>query len=147
MQVREQKILDAIWPDRILFGEWCYAVHTVVYTRLPDWFIGFDVYDLSAGRFWDSSRRDALLASIGLHAVPRLARARFTLDAIEGMLSNRSRFSDGYVEGVIIRRESGGFTTDRAKLVRADFTQGIGEHWSRGPLRRNSLATDASQQP
>ena len=29
----------------ILFGEWCYAQHSIFYDRLPDWFLGFDIYD------------------------------------------------------------------------------------------------------
>lgn len=47
------------------------------------------------------------------------------------------------MEGVVVRQESGSFTTARAKLVRAEFAQAIGEHWSRGPLRRNKLAEGA----
>ncbi|HNO75924.1 RNA ligase family protein [Nitrosomonas mobilis] len=35
----------------ILFGEWCYAQHSVFYDRLPDWFLGFDIYDKQSGRF------------------------------------------------------------------------------------------------
>ena len=32
-------------PDIVLFGEWMYAKHSIHYTRLPDYFIAFDVYD------------------------------------------------------------------------------------------------------
>src|SRR5690606_8447222 len=41
---------DRLPPDHVLFGEWCYAKHTVPYDRLPDWFVGFDVYDPAARR-------------------------------------------------------------------------------------------------
>jgi hypothetical protein len=44
------------------------------------------------------------------------------------------------MEGVVVRQESGGLTTARAKLVRVEFAQAIEEHWSRGFLRRNKLA-------
>jgi ATP-dependent RNA circularization protein (DNA/RNA ligase family) len=142
---RESALLDALGPDRMLFGEWCYAVHSVVYERLPDWFLGFDVYDRSVGTFWDSSRRDALLTSLGLHPAPRIAQGHFTIEAIERLLSSASQVGGSMIEGVIVRRESGGFTTARAKLVRAEFTQAIEEHWSRGPLRRNSLANGATR--
>lgn len=140
MQVRERALMDALWPDRILFGEWCYAVHSMLYTDLPDWFLGFDVYDLSVARFWDTARRDSLLSALDLHSVPRIAKGHFTIEMVKRMLSNRSGVSNGEVEGLILRRESGGFTTARAKLVRAEFTQAIEEHWSRGPLRRNQLS-------
>jgi hypothetical protein len=139
LRAREPALGEALGPDRMLFGEWCYAVHSVAYERLPDWFLGFDVYDRSVNRFWDTSRRDALLATLRLHPVPRIVRGHFTLEAIEQLLSNPSQVGDSGVEGLVVRRESGGFTTARAKLVRAEFTQAIGEHWSRGPLRRNEL--------
>ena len=140
VQAREPTLVDALWPDRILFGEWCYAVHSTVYARLPDWFLGFDVYDLAVARFLDTSRREALLTTLGLHSVPRIGKGKFTIEAIKRLLSNTSRVGDGNVEGLIIRQESGGFTTARAKLVRAEFTQAIDAHWSRGPLRRNKMA-------
>ena len=41
----------AITPNLMLFGEWCAARHSLDYATLPDWFLLFDVYDRSAGRF------------------------------------------------------------------------------------------------
>lgn len=40
---------------------------------------------------------------------------------------------------------SGQWLQARAKLVRSDFVQGIQQHWSMGPLRRNTLAAWPSQ--
>ncbi|WP_257945770.1 RNA ligase family protein, partial [Pseudomonas plecoglossicida] len=54
-----------------LFGEWCAARHSLDYGTLPDWFLLFDVYDRSTGRFWSTVRRDALAAEAGLATVPR----------------------------------------------------------------------------
>ena len=34
---------STIYRHVILFGEWGYAVHSVRYTHLPDWFLAFDV--------------------------------------------------------------------------------------------------------
>ena len=30
-----EALVDALWPDLVLFGEWCYAIHSVEYTKLP----------------------------------------------------------------------------------------------------------------
>jgi len=147
LPARESALVDALWPDRMLFGEWCYAVHSVPYGRLPDWFLGFDVYDRSVEKFWDTSRRDALLTTLRLHPTPRIARGHFTAKAVEPLLASPSRVGDGGVEGLVIRRESSGFTTARAKLVRAEFTQAIEGHWSRGRLRRNALVNGAAPSP
>lgn len=136
--VREHALVNALWPDLMLFGEWCTTVHSVAYDALPDWFLGFDVYDRAEARFWATGKRDALLAELGLCAVPRLATGRFTLEGLEAALDG-SRVGSGPMEGIVVRREAAGWTTERAKLVRATFTQGIEEHWSRGPLERNAL--------
>lgn len=144
LQVRETTFVDALRPDLMLFGEWCHAVHSVTYNHLPDWLLGFDVYDRSADRFWDTTRRDELLAALGLHPVPRIACGRFSIDGVGALLSSKSSVGDEFVEGVVVRSEVDGFTTARAKLVRAEFTQTIDEHWSRKPMRRNELAGGAT---
>lgn len=135
---RKQSLLDALWPDRILFGEWCVAVHSIEYDRLPDWFLGFDVFDRTEAGFWDTGRRDALLAELELFPVPRLGVGRFDLPALEALIAD-SRCGSGPMEGLIARREADGMTAQRGKLVRAEFTQHIESHWSRGRLRRNAL--------
>jgi hypothetical protein len=141
---RHAALRDALQPDRILFGEWCYATHAIRYTRLPDWFLAFDVYDAASGEFWSVERRDELADALGIVVVPRVAAGRFTLDELIGLLGP-SRFADGPAEGVYVRREEGGRLVARAKLVRAEFTAAIDEHWSRKALQRNLLATETSQ--
>ena len=133
------RLLDTLTPDLIVFGEWCYATHSVSYTQLPDWFVGFDVYDRSADRFWSVDRRNVLMAAIGATVVPRRAEGRFDLTGLVALLG-RSQFADGPSEGIYVRRDDDGWLTRRAKLVRAEFTQAIGEHWSRQGVRPNSRA-------
>lgn len=136
-------LVDALWPDLMLFGEWCHAVHSIRYDHLPDWFLGFDVYDRSVGEFWDSARRDTLLRSLGLSAVPRLGHGHFDLRLLTATLG-RSALTDGPMEGLVVRHELGGRTLARAKLVNAAFTQAIDAHWSKGTLIRNTLATNGA---
>lgn len=135
---RREALVDALWPDRLLFGEWCRAVHSVPYDALPDWFLGFDVYDRSAGRFLDTRQRDALLQRAGLHPVPSLGRGRFDLHALLSLLG-RSRLGQAPMEGLVVRSEQDGWLTARAKLVRAEFIQAIDTHWSRGAIVQNRL--------
>ncbi len=135
---RAVRLADALWPDLMLFGEWCYAVHSVRYDRLPDWFVGFDVYDRAAGRFWSADRRNALLAALGLASVPEIGRGRFTVEALVAKLAH-SAFGDVPAEGLYVRVEDAEWLRDRAKLVRAEFVQAIDEHWSRRALESNRL--------
>lgn len=143
LSVRHDALLDALSSNLILFGEWCYAKHSIHYTRLPDWFVAFDVYDRMAAQFWSVERRDAFVLDLGLAVVPRLAHGRFDLEGIKSLLGP-SRFSDGPSEGLCVRLDVGGYLQGRAKLVRAEFTQAISEHWTRAPIRPNGLAPLAS---
>lgn len=139
LSARENDIAEALFPDLMLFGEWCYATHSVTYTKLPDWFLAFDIYDRSRDEFWATERRDELVARLGLQVVPRLAVGRYTLPELRRFLQE-SRLTDGPPEGVYVRRETSEHLVARAKLVRPEFVQTIGEHWSRQALRTNRLA-------
>jgi ATP-dependent RNA circularization protein (DNA/RNA ligase family) len=122
----------------MLFGEWCAARHSLDYTRLPDWFLLFDVLETTTGHFWSSIRRNALAAQVGLATTPQLSSGRFKLAELTAKLDSwPSRFRDGPLEGIVVRREPAHWCESRAKLVRADFTQAIGEHWRHRRLEWN----------
>lgn len=141
LAARNQDLVEALWPDLVLFGEWCYAVHGVRYTRLPDWFLAFDVYDRATGEFWSVERRNELASRINVEVVPQLGHGVFGLDRLREFLG-RSQLGDGPAEGLYIRCEKQGRIVMRAKLVRAEFIQAIGEHWSKRPLEANRLDAD-----
>lgn len=139
---RRSDLEAALFPDLMLFGEWCYAVHSVVYNRLPDWFLAFDVYDRAAERFWSVPRRDELVRRLGLTLIPRVAAGLFDLAGLQ-RLFGKSKLADAPAEGVYVRADDGDHLVGRAKLVRPEFTQAIDEHWSRRGMRTNSLAVRA----
>lgn len=138
LEAHRSRLSDALFPNLILFGEWCWAMHSVHYTRLPDWFLAFDVYDRARGMFWSVARRDALVLELELRAVPHLDAGRFTLAALTALLGP-SQLTDGPAEGLYIRRDEGDHLAARAKLVRPEFVHSIGEHWSRRVIRPNEL--------
>ncbi|HBO9977347.1 TPA: RNA ligase family protein [Pseudomonas aeruginosa] len=128
-------------PELILFGEWCAARHSLDYGTLPDWFLLFDVYDRSTGRFWSTVRRDALAAEAGLATVPRVLTGHATLESLKQLvLDVPSRYRAGLpLEGVVVRRESTDWCETRAKLVRPDFTQAIDTHWRKRAIEWNRV--------
>lgn len=143
LQPRAAALAESLVPNLMLFGEWCYAIHSIRYTELPDWFLAFDVYDRERDEFWSASRRDALAEKLALPVVPRLGTGTFDLAGLMSLL-DRSRLTDGPAEGLYVRREQGDRLVARAKLVRHEFVQAMDEqHWSRAPLRSNVLASAA----
>lgn len=143
MDRHRHALVDALGHDLILFGEWCYAVHSVSYTALPDWFLAFDVYDQRQNEFWSADRRDALIDTLGITRVPTLASGRFSTSDIIGMIGP-SQLGEGPAEGVYVRRDEGPRLAARAKVVRPEFVQQIEAHWSGRTLTTNRLASGAT---
>ncbi len=139
IETRRFELIEALQPGLMLFGEWCFALHSVPYNRLPDWFLGFDVYDRAAARFWSSERRDRLLNNLGLASVPRLAHERLATKQLLSLLGT-SRLSGGPMEGIYLRRDRGDWLEQRAKIVRPEFVEQIGKHWSEEALVKNELS-------
>jgi len=142
----EHALHNILSPDLIVFGEWCAAQHSLDYAQLPDWFLVFDVYERSSQQFWSTTRRNALAHAAGLATVPRLFEGEITLDQLKHMVEHTPslyRQGPGHahapLEGVVIRRESAQWCEARGKLVRAEFTQSIEEHWSRKALNWNRV--------
>jgi hypothetical protein len=146
LQPRGYALAEVLFPDLMLFGEWCYGVHSVRYSRLPDWLLAFDIYDRGAGRFFSTARRDELFAQLGLAAVPRLGSGLFDLAGLRTLLG-QSRVGDVPAEGLYLRVDDGDWLAARAKLVRPEFVQSMGEHWSQRTFESNRLAsTEAGEQ-
>jgi ATP-dependent RNA circularization protein (DNA/RNA ligase family) len=143
LDAHQRELIEAIGPRRILFGEWCYAVHSVRYTKLPDWFLGFDVYDEDRDEFWSAARRDEFIGAIGISKVPRVALGRFKVADIIRMLDT-SQLGTSAPEGVYVRRDAARRLIRRAKVVRPEFVQHIGSHWSHRGLQTNRLLSGAA---
>lgn len=135
---RTDQLFDHLSDRLILFGEWCYAQHSVFYDRLPDWFLGFDLYDKQVGRFLASVHRDKLLREMGIIQVPLIAHGHFTYPELKKQLSV-SKLTDQPAEGLYLRADQGNWLAQRAKLVRSAFIQSVEQHWSQSSIKPNRL--------
>jgi ATP-dependent RNA circularization protein (DNA/RNA ligase family) len=139
-----EDLRNVLKPNLIIFGEWCAARHSLDYAALPDWFLLFDVYDRTAGRFWSTSRRNELASSAGLATVALVHHGKATVPTLKKLVGDTaSRYRAGALEGVVIRRESVEWCEARAKLVRPDFTQAIYTHWSKRALEWNRIVNSS----
>ena len=59
----------------VLFGEWLYAKHSIHYTRLPGYFMAFDVYDCKAGKFFSWKERNRRLKGSEIPVVRQIAES------------------------------------------------------------------------
>lgn len=67
------QVLGEIPGNYVLFGEWLYAKHSIHYTRLPGYFMAFDLYDCNAGKFFSWRERDRRLEGSGIPVVRQIA--------------------------------------------------------------------------
>ncbi|KAF9441553.1 ATP dependent DNA ligase [Macrolepiota fuliginosa MF-IS2] len=136
---------DPYYAERyILFGEWVYATHSIAYTRLPAFFIAFDLYDRSTSRFVDRPTLEAVLRDTSIPVVPIICELKNKLpsrnDLLE-LIESTSQFYGGRVEGVYVKVESRGAVQERGKAVRGDFITG-NEHWTRGSISLNEILSN-----
>ena len=143
------EICSILEPNKhVLYGEWCYAEHSIPYLALPDYFIAFDIFDRIEGRFLSVQRVEKILSETSIFMVPLVEVGKQFSDEEEVsdylyQLKSQFRDDDGYAEGIIMRIESDDnqWLENRSKLVRNDFIQGIedGEHWIRKTLKKNKI--------
>lgn len=137
---RMDALREALGPHKILFGEWCFARHSIAYDALPSFFVAFDLYDKREQTFADRTALESVCAQSSCAMVPLLARGAVlrTTAALDALIG-RSRFGSERAEGVYLRSERDGRLAARYKWVRKDFTAGITEHWQSKPLSPNQL--------
>lgn len=135
---------DNSFPERyILYGEWLVATHSIPYTRLPDRFLAFDLYDRQTKIWADRDALERLLEGSNISLVPIMYRGPRPTDTIlKEMVHRPSQFYDGPVEGIYVKEEQNGQVINRGKIVRSDFIAGISDHWTKAPLRKNGLVLE-----
>ena len=85
----------------------------------------------------------AWAAELGFVTVPRLYAGEADLHQLREWVHDKpSQFRHGYLEGLVIRRENDDWLEQRAKLVRADFTQAIDSHWRSRALEWNRVVIE-----
>jgi len=137
-----ESLFELLLPGRILFGEWCYAKHSIYYEKLTDWFLAFDIYDIERRQFLSCQVRHELLQQTQIKEVPTVGHfAKIDEGLLQALIKEPSRLYDGNIEGLYLRIDCSDYLLHRAKIVRGEFTQQIEEHWTKKKLHVNKLAT------
>lgn len=133
-----------------LFGEWCYAHHSIAYEQLPGYFMLFNVREifnnfLEAG--WASWEEVEMWAEeIGVPTVPALFKGvvnseKELQELVESLMIQPS-LCGGIREGVVVRTQGffldGDFSDYVMKCVRANHVQTT-EHWKDQEIIKNKL--------
>lgn len=154
----------------IMYGEWCYAKHTVFYDNLPHYFNEFDIYDKEKNIWLDTDTRHKMLEGSNIVSVPVLYKGMLKSKDIQTLLkpslyktnnwrnaltsqavyhkidpeqAAKETENSDLSEGLYIKQEDNGQVIGRYKFVRPDFLQTIldsGSHWAARPILPNLLS-------
>ncbi|WP_035236506.1 RNA ligase family protein [Desulfobacter vibrioformis] len=133
---RMEILFDHLFDRYILFGEWCFAKHSIGYNRLPDYFLGFDIFDKQNNQFLSLKPRNRKFEQMNISSVPFIQQGIFTLPQLEALMG-RSCFGPEQGEGIYIRYDGDKWLKQRAKIVKAKFIQNIDVHWSQKAIIPN----------
>lgn len=128
-----------------LFGEWCYAVHSIRYSKLPHYFHLFGVRDDVAKVWLSWEEVETWAYEIGVPTVPRITNTHSAhlLEKNAGFLDAGSAYGKE-IEGYVVRLEGPYadevFEQFTAKWVRKDHVQ-TDEHWSHREVERQCLSS------
>lgn len=137
-------------PEKIqLFGEWCFARHSIDYKELPAYFMLFNVRDMTnrVPAMWSSWDEVEMWAEeIGVPTVPVLFKGivsseKELKDLVESFM-NQPSVCGGIREGVVARLAlefpDESFSLCVMKCVRANHVQ-TSEHWKDQEIIKNRL--------
>ncbi len=148
--------LESMLEERyILYGEWMYARHSILYRALPHYFFEFDIFDKQTQTFLDLATRLNMLDGTGIHTVPVVHQGRINLESLEELIgpsqfdshfeNPTSGRQDNIMEGIYLRTEANGLVTARSKYVRPAFTERVklSTHWQHQKMIPNQLSDAA----
>lgn len=151
------RLKEVLTTRYIMFGEWCYAVHSIKYKSLPHYMHEFDIWDIEAKKFLSTPIRRQMLEKLvkdGILAqVPVIWPEKvlgygdsgvLKLDAARKlMLSHGPMYGEDKPEGLYLKVEKKGEVIERYKMVRDEFIQHIidkDQHWKEKPIEVQGLA-------
>ena len=130
------RVSSQIDENITLFGEYCYAVHSIPYAALPGYFFLFGVRDDATGEWWDWDAVEMQAAILEVPTVPVLFRGVIRsiadLEKFTQSLAVQPSSFGGDREGMVVRVASKfadeEFGNLLGKYVRAGHVQ-TDEHW------------------
>lgn len=129
-----------------IFGEWCYALHSIAYDALPGYFLMFGARDLRDNKWLSWEEVELWAQELGVHTVPVLSVTEVPnelalRDLTESLCSKPSVYGlhrEGVVVRIVGEFVNADFPKVVAKWVRSDHVQ-TDQHWKTQQIVRNKL--------
>lgn len=131
--------------ERILYGEWLYAKHTINYDRLPCYFIAFDLFSVTQNKFYSREKFNEIVKQTSIPTIKVIFSGIIeSKNKLLELMKVKSEYYDGPIEGLYLRIDNDDYLESRSKLVSAEFHQEIEDsgHWSKKMLVTNKVMID-----
>jgi len=124
--------------NTVLYGELMYAKHTVIYDKLPDYFLAFALFDRRNGSYYHWDDVVEICNDVGLYTVPHIHSGYVDRMELFDMIPDPSNYSSHTAEGLVVWNHKHSM---RGKLVRAEFQKFMNDHghWRTKPVTVNKL--------
>lgn len=145
------KAMHAAVSNRIIrevqiFGEWCYALHSIPYDKLPGYFLTFAVRNIEQMIWLEWDAVELWADELGVPTVPVLFKGEVKTESelreITESLAAQPSLLGTIREGVVIRAVNGfsddDFSKNVMKWVRKNHVQ-TSEHWKEQNIIKNKL--------
>jgi len=123
--------------DERIVGEYLFARHSIVYSELPTYFLGFAWIKASVVQPWDATV--SRFAELGVIAVPELYRGLFSDMVVADVIAGLDlETQEGFVVRTTAAFNEADMPTHLAKYVREGHVQSE-THWMNAELVKNGL--------
>jgi len=138
-QINYDKLLE-IPKDTILYGEFCWAKHTVFYNILPDWFLAFAWWNKKTNKFYHHNDMEELCDKIGIHTVPLIEQTiGINKEDLFDLIPNPSAYGHEQAEGLVVYNYKQQL---RGKVVLRKFQEAMDMdgHWATKKIVNNIVS-------
>ncbi len=121
-----------------IYGEWCWALHGIIYDKLPAYFIPWGIYDPQMKKMISANLARNILENSGFFCPSRLHIGPIeSWEWLEHLCDKKSLWGPEKIEGIYIKDSEAGYVKCCYKMVRPDFKQGC--RWSTEMLTKQAL--------
>ena len=137
MKAFAASVAPQLAEDERSVGEYLFARHSIAYSELPTYFLGFAWIKAEVVQSWDTTL--ARFAELGITSVPELYRGRFSAQVADDVISGLNLdLQEGFVVRTTAAFKEEEMPTHLAKYVRDGHVQSE-THWMNAELVKNGL--------
>jgi hypothetical protein len=116
-----QKISKSLMTPVTLYGEWCYAKHSLFYDRLPDLFIAYDIYVPEDDEWLSPDRFESEISQTDIRFIKPTKMTFNDISDVVRVSELPSEYRNGIREGIVIKLSDGRKVTESFKIVNKFF--------------------------